>query len=48
MCATFDKHFRQPGDPYPKIISYPARSFTAKDMKIVTAASPMSQKPEAC
>jgi nucleoside-diphosphate-sugar epimerase len=30
MCATFDKHFRQPGDPYPEIISVPSEEFYGK------------------
>ena len=30
MCATFDKHFRQPGDPYPEIISVPREEFYGK------------------
>ena len=30
MCATFDKYFRQPGDPYPEIVSVSGEEFYGK------------------
>lgn len=30
MCATFDKHFCQPGDPYPEIVSVSSEEFYGK------------------
>jgi UDP-apiose/xylose synthase len=30
MCSIFDKHFRQPGDPYPEIVSVSGEEFYGK------------------
>jgi UDP-4-amino-4-deoxy-L-arabinose formyltransferase / UDP-glucuronic acid dehydrogenase (UDP-4-keto-hexauronic acid decarboxylating) len=45
MCATFDKHFCQPGDPYPEIISVPSEEFYGKGYEDCDRRIPMSQKP---